>query len=412
MRTQCRVTKKPLALRGNAYARSIHTTATLASVCARREMDAQRIVHIVAKTQLCTVLPGTRATFRARAKRLTIKFMTDRKKSQTATLDRREFLLGGGAVVALSGCHGAPPAGDTARARSHGENRMQGQLQTTATSQPRRVRELIDGMPTSDGAGVRLTRVIGQPRLRNLDPFLMLDQFRSDDPNAYIAGFPDHPHRGFETITVMLDGRMRHRDSRGNSGLITGGGIQWMTAGRGIVHSEMPEQEHGLMSGFQLWLNLPREEKMCAPFYQDMQADSIAIADLDNRGSARVIAGDAFGVRGVIRPRPSEPLLADIRLHPGHKVRVPIPTHHASFAFVYQGTAKLGGTDVPERKLAILHPGDSLELEAGADGAGILLAAGKPFAEPIVQHGPFVMNTDEEIQRAFYDYRAGTLGHE
>lgn len=289
---------------------------------------------------------------------------------------------------------------------------MQTAMENVSTGTARTVRELIDGMPTSDGAGVRLTRVIGQPRLRNLDPFLMLDQFRSDDPNAYIAGFPDHPHRGFETITVMLDGRMRHRDSRGNSGLITGGGIQWMTAGRGIVHSEMPEQEQGLMSGFQLWLNLPREEKMCAPFYQDMQADRIPVADLDGRGSARVISGDIFGVRGPVRPRPSEPLLADIRLEPGHKVRVPTPRGHAAFAFVYQGSAKVGGAAAQERKLAILQPGESVEFEAGDQGAGVLFAAGKPFGEPIVQHGPFVMNSQEEIQRAFYDYHAGTLGHD
>lgn len=276
----------------------------------------------------------------------------------------------------------------------------------------RKVSDVLPGMATSDGAGVKLTRVIGQPKLRNLDPFLMLDRFHSDDPNAYIAGFPDHPHRGFETVTVMLDGRMRHKDSRGNHGLIHGGGIQWMTAGRGIVHSEMPEQDRGLMSGFQLWVNLPKSEKMSEPFYQDLQPDKIAVADLDGKGSARVVSGDLFGVRGPVRPRPAEPMLAHLTLGAGQKLETPIPTGHTSFVYVNEGSLSIGERRIARAELAILGPGDRLGLTAGESGAQLLFAAGKPFGEPIVQYGPFVMSTQEEIDRAFYDYRRGTLGHD
>ncbi len=284
----------------------------------------------------------------------------------------------------------------------------------TATPRPlpRTVQDVLPGMATSDGAGVRLTRVIGQPRLRNLDPFLMLDRFHSDDPNAYIAGFPDHPHRGFETVTVMLDGRMRHKDSRGNHGLIRGGGVQWMTAGRGIVHSEMPEQEQGLMSGFQLWVNLPAAEKMSEPFYQDLQPEKLSIADLDGRGKARVISGDLFGVRGPVRARPAEPLLAHLALGAGQQLDYPVPIGHTAFLFVNEGSVTIGGRKIERAELAILGAGERIALTAGDAGAQLLFAAGKPFGEPIVQYGPFVMNTKDEIERAFYDYRRGTLGHD
>ncbi len=287
---------------------------------------------------------------------------------------------------------------------------------TTMTATPevsfRSVSQVLPGMATSDGAGVKLTRVIGQPRLRNLDPFLMLDRFHSDDPDAYIAGFPDHPHRGFETVTVMLDGRMRHKDSRGNHGLIHGGGIQWMTAGRGIVHSEMPEQESGLMSGFQLWVNLPKDQKMAEPFYQDLQPEKIAVADLDGKGKARVVSGDLFGQKGPVRARPSEPLLAHVALQPGHTVEVPLPTGHTSFVFVNEGDISIAEKKIARAELAILNKGERVKLTAGEKGAQLLFAAGKPFGEPIVQYGPFVMNTQEEIERAFYDYKRGTLGHD
>lgn len=303
----------------------------------------------------------------------------------------RRIFLGQAAAAALTGCVTSAKGPQT-------------MIRTLAGT--------LTGMPTSDGAGVKLTRVIGQPRLRNLDPFLMLDRFHSDDPGAYIAGFPDHPHRGFETVTVMLDGKMLHKDSRGNAGLIGGGGIQWMTAGRGIVHSEMPQQERGLMSGFQLWVNLPKTEKMTEPFYQDLAPEKIAEVHLDGGGLARVIAGDVFGVRGPIRPRPSEPILAYLTLKPGEKVSLPTPRSHKAFAFVNQGTLSVSGSKVEQNDIALLSEGESLVLEAGGGGASFLLAAGKPFGEPIVQYGPFVMNTEEEIQRAFYDYRRGTLGHD
>lgn len=285
----------------------------------------------------------------------------------------------------------------------------------TATPQAsvRAVREVLPGMATSDGAGVKLTRVIGQPRLRNLDPFLMLDRFHSDDPDAYIAGFPDHPHRGFETVTVMLDGRMKHKDSRGNEGLIHGGGIQWMTAGRGIVHSEMPQQERGLMSGFQLWVNLPRSEKMTEPFYQDLQPEKLPLVDLDGRGKARVVSGELFGATGPVRPRPAEPMLAHVVLAEGHKIDFPVPIAHAAFLFVNEGSVTVGDDRVVKRaELAVLGRGERVKIQAGEGGAQLLFAAGKPFGEPIVQYGPFVMNTQAEIERAFYDYQRGTLGRD
>lgn len=295
---------------------------------------------------------------------------------------------------------------------SAGCTRQESTVTVSSQASFRKVRDVLPGIATRDGAGVSLTRVIGQPKLRNLDPFLMLDRFHSDDPDAYIAGFPDHPHRGFETVTVMLDGRMRHKDSRGNQGLIRGGGIQWMTAGRGIVHSEMPEQERGLMSGFQLWVNLPKAEKMSEPFYQDLQPEKLAVADLDGKGKARIVSGDLFGVRGPVRPRPSEPMLAHVTLVPGHRVEVPLPKEHTSFVFVNEGSISIGDRKVSRAELALFGPGDRLAIEAGATGAQLLLAAGKPFGEPIVQYGPFVMSTQEEIDRAFYDYRRGTLGHD
>ncbi len=278
----------------------------------------------------------------------------------------------------------------------------------------RTVVRTLPGMPTTDGAGVRLTRVIGQPVLRNLDPFLMLDRFHSDDPNAYIAGFPDHPHRGFETVTVMLDGHMRHRDSRGNSGLIRGGGSQWMTAGRGIIHSEMPEQERGLMSGFQLWLNLPAKEKLCPPYYQDLGPERLAEAKLSAAGSRmRVIAGRPNDLAGPVRERPTQPTLLTLTLEDDQPFELELPAEHASFAFVHGGEVELG----PESKtkkvgadtLAILSPGKRLRVRATNQRSAVLVAAAKPIGEPIVQRGPFVMNTEAEIHRAIEDYRNGVL---
>jgi redox-sensitive bicupin YhaK (pirin superfamily) len=278
----------------------------------------------------------------------------------------------------------------------------------------RRVEATLAGMPTSDGAGVRLTRIIGQPALRNLDPFILLDRFHSDDPDAYIAGFPDHPHRGFETVTVMLAGRMRHRDSRGNAGLITGGGAQWMTAGRGIVHSEMPEQERGLMSGFQLWVNLPAREKLCPQVYQDLGPARITEERLGQSGSrVRVIAGNVDGAHGPVRDRPTNPLLFTASLEDDRPFELGLPAAHTAFVFVASGEVLIGaenqGTAVAERSIALLGEGDRLRLRATNRRSEVLIAAGRPLREPIVQRGPFVMNTEAEIQQAFADYRAGIL---
>jgi redox-sensitive bicupin YhaK (pirin superfamily) len=277
----------------------------------------------------------------------------------------------------------------------------------------RRVATVLVGMPTSDGAGVRLTRVIGQPGLRNLDPFLLLDRFASDDPDAYVRGFPDHPHRGFETVTIMLEGRMRHRDTRGGHGLVTGGGVQWMTAGRGIIHSEMPEQDRGLMSGFQLWVNLPAAEKMCPAHYQDLPPSAIAGATHGAGGLLRVISGDYDGLRGPIRPRPTEPLLLTAVLADETPLEVALPREHTAFVFVHEGVAHVGPDDDARRvgagHLAVLGPGERLRVRARTQRAGVLVAAARPLREPIVQRGPFVMNTEAEIRQAWADYRAGVL---
>ncbi|MFY0529131.1 pirin family protein [Archangium gephyra] len=278
----------------------------------------------------------------------------------------------------------------------------------------RTVLQTLAGVPATDGAGVRLTRVIGQSALRNLDPFLMLDRFHSDDPNAYIAGFPSHPHRGFETVTVMLDGHMRHRDSRGNSGLIRGGGSQWMTAGRGIIHSEMPEQVQGLMSGFQLWLNLPAKEKMCPAAYQDLGPEQLAESTLSSAGSrVRVIAGRPNGLAGPVRERPTQPVLFSLTLEDDQPFELELPEGHTSFAFVYGGEVSFGPEAKPKPvragHLAIFSPGKRLRVRATNQRSAVLVAAAKPLREPIIQRGPFVMNTEAEIHQAIQDYRSGVL---
>lgn len=314
------------------------------------------------------------------------------------TISRRRFLTQAGlvAATAATGCSlGEAPAF----------------LRRTE----RRVLQTLRGMPTTDGAGVRLTRVIGQPALRNLDPFLLLDRFHSDDPDAYIRGFPDHPHRGFETVTVMRAGRMRHGDSRGNRGLIEGGGAQWMTAGRGIVHSEMPEQEDGLMSGFQLWVNLPASEKMCPPAYQDLEAARIASGMLSPSGSrVEVFSGEVDALVGPVRERPTHPLLVFATFEDEQPMRFDLPEDHTAFVFVASGEVEVGEEPalVPEGRIAILGPGSRLTLRAPTQRSEVLLAAAQPLREPIVQRGPFVMNTEEEIRRAFADYRAGILGRD
>jgi quercetin 2,3-dioxygenase len=277
-------------------------------------------------------------------------------------------------------------------------------------SQPRRVNRLVRGMPTSDGAGVRLTRVIGIPELRNLDPFLMLDHFGSEEAADYIAGFPNHPHRGFETVTYMLEGRMRHRDNQGNEGLLTPGSVQWMTAGRGLIHSEMPEQEEGRMSGFQLWINLPAAQKMCAPRYQDIAPQRIPEAEPLPGAKVRVLAGEYAGLRGPVDAESTSPLYLDIALPAGTSLEVPVPTGHTAFAYVFEGRAALDGQPVATDVMALLSDGDHLKVSAEGEPARLILVAGRPLREPIVQYGPFVMNRPEEIQQAIADYQAGRFG--
>ncbi len=276
-------------------------------------------------------------------------------------------------------------------------------------SQPNRsVERLVEGRPTSDGAGVKLTRVLTHDLQVRLDPFLMLDAFANEDPDDYIGGFPDHPHRGFETVTYMLAGRMRHHDSAGNSGLLGPGGAQWMVAGSGLVHSELPEQEEGLMEGFQLWLNLPARDKMTAPRYRDIPTEAIPEATLEGGGKVRVVAGQSHGVLGAVSRPVTEPLYLDVILPAGQRFVQPLPSNLNAFVYVYRGKAKVGESVVPSRTMAILrNDGESVELEAASDEARFLLVAGKPLKEPIVQYGPFVMNTQDQIQEAFRDFRAG-----
>jgi len=274
----------------------------------------------------------------------------------------------------------------------------------------RSVTRIVRGRPTSDGAGVKLTRVIGQPDLDMLDPFLMLDEFRSDQASDYIAGFPSHPHRGFETVTYMLAGRMRHGDNQGNSGLLTAGSVQWMTAGRGILHSEMPEQENGLMWGFQLWVNLPAKDKMTAPRYQDIAPERIPEVELAPGVTARVIAGEAGGVKGPVEAEATAAVYLDVMLAAGTSTTVPIPAGHNGFVYVYEGAAQVGEGATGELKrgqLGVLGAGDQLSLAAGADRARLIVVAGKPFNEPVAKYGPFVMNTQQQIVQAIDDFRAG-----
>jgi len=279
-------------------------------------------------------------------------------------------------------------------------------------TRPRGVERLVAGQATSDGAGVKLTRVLTQPLQRRLDPFLMLDAFRSDDPGDYLAGFPDHPHRGFETVTYMIAGRMRHRDSAGNEGLLENGGVQWMSAARGLIHSEMPEQEDGVMEGFQLWVNLPARDKLGEPWYRDIAAREIPAFTTAQGATVRVIAGASHGVTGAVTREATAPLYLDIELAAGARFTQALPPGHNAFLYVYRGEVRAAGTAVPERRMAILAnapDADGVVLEAGDAPARVLLVAGRPLGEPIAQYGPFVMNTQEEIYAAVNDYREGRL---
>lgn len=276
---------------------------------------------------------------------------------------------------------------------------------------PRRVERLVTGIPTSDGAGVKLTRVLTQQLQRRLDPFLMLDAFGSDQADDYIAGFPDHPHRGFETVTYMIAGRMLHRDSAGHEGLLENGGVQWMTAGRGVIHSEIPQQEEGLMEGFQLWLNLPAKDKMTAPWYRDFAAAELPRLSTEAGVEAIVIAGDSHGVSGAVTREVTAPLYLDLHLPAGAVFSQQLPAGHNAFVYVYRGALSVGGDAVPVRTMAILAnatDSDGVTIAATADTRA-LLVAGRPLGEPIAQYGPFVMNTEQEIYQAVADYRAGRL---
>ncbi len=281
---------------------------------------------------------------------------------------------------------------------------------TTAELASRSVRRVIKGMPTSDGAGVKLRRVIGQPQLPDLDPFLMLDEFGTDRAEDYIAGFPDHPHRGFETVTYMLDGRMRHKDNHGNEGVLVPGSVQWMTAGRGLVHSEMPEQQEGRMRGFQLWLNLPAREKMTPPKYQEFGPERIPTATPAPGVTVKVIAGSAAGIVGPILQPATDPTYLDLALEAKAEFVQDLPADYAAFLYVYEGEVTVGDEAQPVRthELAVLSEGTQIRLRGGSSGgARAILVAGRPLKEPVAKYGPFVMNTREELQQAFSDFQNG-----
>jgi redox-sensitive bicupin YhaK (pirin superfamily) len=265
----------------------------------------------------------------------------------------------------------------------------------------------VRGMDTSDGAGVKLKRVIGQPALDMLDPFLMLDEFRSDQPGDYIEGFPNHPHRGFETVTYMLAGRMQHGDNKGNHGDLAPGSVQWMTAGSGLIHSEMPQQEEGLMWGFQLWVNLPAADKMVAPRYQDIPPADIPVVYPAEGVTVRVVAGELAGAQGPVNGIATDPVYLDIALEAGARLDLPVQEGHSAFAYVFDGTSmNVAGSSLARSELAVLSAGDTVSFVA--EGAGrVLFVAGRPLKEPVARYGPFVMNTPAQIHEAIADFRAG-----
>jgi redox-sensitive bicupin YhaK (pirin superfamily) len=271
----------------------------------------------------------------------------------------------------------------------------------------RHITRRVRGMDTADGAGVKLKRVIGQPALDMLDPFLLLDEFRSDQAGDYIEGFPEHPHRGFETVTYMLAGRMRHGDNHGNRGDLGPGSVQWMTAGRGILHSEMPQQEEGLMWGFQLWVNLPAADKMIEPRYQDIAPEAIPVVHPAEGVTVRVVAGELAGAKGPVSGVSTDPVYLDIALDAGARLDLALPEGHSAFAYVFDGeSAMVAGEAVARSELAVLSKGGGVSLAADRP-ARVLLVAGRPLAEPVARYGPFVMNTPAQIHEAIADFRAG-----
>jgi len=286
-------------------------------------------------------------------------------------------------------------------------------MTTTVTTRP--VTRVVTAQEASEGAGVRIRRSIGTPELDHLDPFLLLDEFKSDRPSDYVAGFPDHPHRGFETVTYMLAGSMEHQDHKGNRGHLVAGSVQWMTAGRGIIHSEMPRQDHGLMWGFQLWVNLPARDKMQAPRYQDIGPERIPEVDGGGGVRVRVIAGERDGVTGPVSGVATNPLYLDVRIPAGGSFEQALPAAHNAFTYVFEGEAALGagpgadGRRVAAGQLAVLGEGERFAARAGSEGARLLLVAAATRREPVARYGPFVMNTQEELQKAFRDFQRGTF---
>jgi hypothetical protein len=280
----------------------------------------------------------------------------------------------------------------------------------------RTVREIIASVPASDGAGVRLRRSLGRSDRLRLDPFLMLDEFSSENPDDYVAGFPAHPHRGFETVTYMLDGHMRHEDHLGNTGDLRSGGVQWMTAGRGIIHSEMPQQERGRMRGFQLWINLPAREKMKPAGYRDIQADQIPVVALPGGGRVKVVAGTVEvagkSTTGPIHGGSTDPLYIDVELPAEATFTQSIPADYGVFVYPFEGSVRIAEQRLETHSGAALTDGDRVEVQAGPQGGRFLVLAGRPLREPIVQYGPFVMNTRAEIEQAIRDYQSGVFGRE
>jgi len=288
-------------------------------------------------------------------------------------------------------------------------------IDTVLQQNTRGIERIVEGVATSDGAGVKLTRVLSGRLQKRLDPFLMLDAFGSDDPDDYIAGFPDHPHRGFETVTYMLAGRMRHRDSAGHEGLLENGGVQWMTAGRGVIHSEIPEQEDGVMEGFQLWVNLPAESKMAEPWYRDFPSAAIPEYVTPQGVKVRVIAGSSNGVTGAVVRETTEPLYLDIHMPASAEFSTALLDTHNAFIYVYRGAVTVDGEQVASRRMGILSnpeilgniPGVNKVTFSATGDTRLILIAGKPLNEPIVQYGPFVMNTQQEIHQALSDFSSG-----
>jgi redox-sensitive bicupin YhaK (pirin superfamily) len=288
-----------------------------------------------------------------------------------------------------------------------------------STVSPRTLIHVIESVPTSDGAGVTLRRSLGSQRGLHVDPFLMLDEFFSDNPDDYVAGFPAHPHRGFETVTYMLDGHMRHEDHMGNRGDLGPGDVQWMTAARGIIHSEMPQQTQGRMRGFQLWINLPSKEKMKAAAYRDIPAAEIPVVRLPGGGEVKVIAGTFGGTAGPVNGAgarlTTDPLYLDVHLPAGAEFSAPLARGYNGFLYTYEGSAEVGPSGrakpLPHRAAGVLSDGDELRVKGGAEGVRFLLLAARPLREPVVQYGPFVMNTREEIEQALADYRDGRLAN-